>query len=733
LKSHPTLFSPLLWCSLLVLAGCGTNPAIRESQALLDAGRLDESVVRLEAGLSESSDPQLRATYFRERDRIVMLLLAMGETERLAGRGDAAQGFIERAQRLDPNHPRVRDALIALESERHMAKRMEEANALNAKGDTAGAEGMLRDILSKAPSHVQARRLLARLRAEAPRPDEPPKALSLALSKPISLDFKDAPIKSVFDVIARTAGVNFVFDKDVRADSRITIFVRNATLEEVIRLVLTTNQLNRKLLNENTLMIYPDTPVKAREYQELVTRSFFLANADVKQAQTLVRTIVKSKDIFIDEKLNLLIVKDTAEAVALAERLLESIDVAEPEVMLDVEVLEISRSRLLELGLRFPDQIGYGRLQSDLSTTIVNNGVTQSNVTPGGTVAAGVIDLRNRSGLTSFVANPAITLNLRSEAGDGNTLANPRIRVKNREKAKIHIGDKLPVFTTTSVANVGLSSSVSYLDVGLKLDVEPNVYLDNEVSIRVQLEVSSVSREVIGPSNSLAYQIGSRSASTVLRLRDGETQVLAGLISAEERSSANRLPGLGDLPGIGRLFSSTRDNASKTEIVLLITPRVVRNITRPESAINAYPSGSEANVGVLPLSLRKTTPGTLAISSGGGAGGAPAIAVIPERPRPAGVNPQADANRPPLLPAPVRASPADPPASGAANEGKADDAQPAAAPAPSITVTPVAPASAVPAAEPPAAAPPVPPSSITLTPVAPLAPATAPAAAPKPP
>lgn len=602
---------------LFVCAGCATHPAIRESQALLEAGRLDDSVLRLETGVRESSnDTELRALYFRQRDRVSALLVAQAETERLQGRLDEAQALYERASRLDANHPRVRDGMIALDNERRVAARMTHARALLAKGDNTNAERTLREVLSIAPTLSEARRLLARIRAEAPRPDAPPTALTTALSKPITLDFREVPIKSVFDVIARTSGVNFVFDKDVRSDTRVTIFVRDASVEEVIGLVLTTNQLERKLLNQNTLMIYPDTPVKARDYKDLVTRTFYLANTDVKQAQTMIRTLVKTRDIFVDEKLNLVIIKDTAEAVRLAEKLIESLDMAEPEVMLDVEVLEVTRSRLQELGIRFPDQIGYGRLQPDLNTTIVNNGVTQSNTTLGGTLAPGFVDLRNRNGLTSFVSNPALTLNLRSEAGDGNTLANPRIRVKNREKAKIHIGDKLPVFTTTSTANVGVSSSVSYLDVGLKLDVEPNVYLDDEVGIKVQMEVSSVTREINGPAGALAYQIGTRSAATVLRLRDGETQVLAGLISDEERSSANRLPGLGDIPTLGRLFSSTRDNNSKTEIVLLITPRIVRNVARPDANSVNEPAGSEADVGAPPVLLKRSAPRTLSMSSG---------------------------------------------------------------------------------------------------------------------
>lgn len=690
---------------LTVCAGCATHPAIRESEALMAAGRLDEGVTRLEQGLRESANhTELRATYFRQRDRVSAQLVAQAETERLSGRLDEAQSLYLRAQKIDPNNPRLRDGMIALENERRVSARMGEARALQAKGDNAGAERVLREVLALAPTQAEARRALARLRAEAPRPNAPPQALAAALSKPITLDFREVQIKQVFDVIARTSGVNFVFDKDVRSDTRVTIFVRNASVEEVIGLVLTTNQLERKLLNENTLMIYPNTPAKARDYKELVTRSFFLANADVKQAQTMVRTLVKTKDIFIDEKLNLMIIKDTPDAVHLAERLLESLDMAEPEVMLDVEVLEVTRSRLQELGLRFPDQIGYGRLQPDLNTTIVNNGVTQSNTTLGGEIAKGFVDLRNRNGLTSFVANPAVTLNLRNEAGDGNTLANPRIRVKNREKAKIHIGDKLPVFTTTSTANVGVSASVSYLDVGLKLDVEPNVYLDDEVGIKVQMEVSSVIREITGPSNSLAYQIGTRSAATVLRLRDGETQVLAGLISDEERSSANRLPGLGDIPTLGRLFSSTRDNNSKTEIVLLITPRIVRNVARPDSNAVNEPAGSEADVGSPPLQLRGTAPRTLSMSTGGP--GAPRAAAPPPPPREAGAAPARSPDNSSTDEAPAGANP---PAQNGASATEPGDTPPAA-PAPS----PVVPA--------PPPATPTAPSSITLTPVPSLAP-----------
>jgi general secretion pathway protein D len=228
--------------------------------------------------------------------------------------------------------------------------------------------------------------------------------------------------------------------------------------------------------------------------------------------------------------------------------------------------------------------------------------------------------------------------------------------------------------------------------VGLKLDVEPNVYLDDEVAIKVQMEVSSVIREISGPASALAYQIGTRSAATVLRLRDGETQVLAGLISDEERSSANRLPGLGDIPMVGRLFSSTRDNNAKTEIVLLITPRIVRNVARPDSAAQPEPAGSEASVGALPLQLRRSAPRTLALSgSGAGRAAAPAAPAAPA-----------------LAPAPAQAQPAERD-EAAAQDGDDDQPQRAPAATSAAVVTPT-----------PVAAPPAATSSVPLTPVAPL-------------
>ncbi|MEJ2175991.1 MAG: secretin N-terminal domain-containing protein, partial [bacterium] len=346
-----------------------------------------------------------------------------------------------------------------------------------------------------------------------------------------------------------------------------SIALRQASFEEAIRLVVMTNQLEQKVASSSTLVVFPNTPAKRREYQDLVVKSFYLANADVKQTATMIRSVIKTRDVFVDEKVNLLVIRDTPEAVRIAERLIAAQDLAEPEVMLEVEVLEVAVNRLTELGLRYPDSMGV---------------VLQGTAGTPGVISLDELKNFNSSLVQLVFPNPAFLLSLKEQDGSTSVLANPRIRVKNREKAKIHIGDRVPVITTTAAATGGfVSESVSYLDVGLKLEVEPIIYLDDEVGIKVGLEVSRIVREIRSTSGTLVYQIGTRTASTLLRLRDGETQVLAGLISDEDRRNADRVPGLGELPTLGRLFSSQRDENIKTQLVLLITPRLVRTLAQP--------------------------------------------------------------------------------------------------------------------------------------------------------
>jgi general secretion pathway protein D len=597
-----------LACVGLFLGACASN-AIKESQTLAKEGKPEAALTVLRDAMQrEPYNVQLRNAYVRQLELMGNQWLTAADVARTSKRYDDAKSLYLQMQSVDPSNVRARDGLAAIEAGKRQDRLVSQASEMISRGQLAEAEAALRLVLAEDPQNQSARTALLSIREQQLKADAPAAALKSSLSSPITLEFRDASLRSVFDVISRTAGLNFVFDRDVRADAKVTIFVRNSPIEDVIRLVLVTNQLERKVLNENSLLIYPNTPAKSREYQELVVRSFYLANADPKQAQALVRTVSRSQNVYVDEKLNVITVRDTPEAVKLVERLILSIDIAEPEVMLDVEVLEVSRNKLQEIGINYPTEV---LLQAELPTP--------ANVPPGS------IGLNPWGPVIWTIANPALRINLLSQDSDVSILANPRIRAKNREKAKILIGEKLPVFTSTAVPNAGVASSVSYIDVGLKLEVQPNVFLDNEVGILVALEVSNTLEKVRGQDGTTAYRIGTRSAQTNLRVRDGETQVLGGLINRSEKATLSKLPGLGDLPGIGRLFGSnglTRDNS---ELVLLITPHIVRNLRPGALETAAFPSGTEAAAGVRPTVIRPTASRSISISGSGGrsAAGAP--------------------------------------------------------------------------------------------------------------
>ena len=590
------LFSAL--CLALLLAGCA-NPALREADALSQRGD-HEAALRLltDANRRDPHDPALRMELARQRERGLLTLAGQAETAKALGQLDLLEALLQRMQAIDADAPRTRALNQALVRARGHETRLREAQAQFTAGQLDAARATVQQVLAEDPGQPQALNLQQQLRQRY-SPPPLPSALAAAYQKPVSLEFRDAPLRTVFEAMGRGAGVNFVFDKEVRGDAKVTIHLKDVSLDEAMRVILATQQLERKLLNERSVLIYPATAAKQREHQELVTRSFYLNNADVKQAQALVRMMAKTRDVFIDERLNLLVARDTPEVIAMVEQLIAGLDLPEPEVMLDVEVLEISTDRSAELGLQPSTDVQYA----------------QPN-------APGLVPWSSRGSFMTLVANPILTARLKGSAGASNTLANPKLRARNREKAKVQIGDKVPVFTSTSTANVGVSTAVTYLDVGIKLEVEPTVQLDNEVVMKVNLEVSTLGPKESsgGPQPATAYRIGSRNASTSLRLRDGETQVLAGLIKADDGKGISGVPYLSEMPLLGRLFGVHTDTRSKTEIVLLITPHVLRNLSLPDASRSILASGVDANPGAEGARLRPSAQVAVPIS-----GAAPAI------------------------------------------------------------------------------------------------------------
>ena len=597
-----------LGLALVLLLGACTagRRAFDEGQTKIRSGNVEAGLAALEqAQKANAANLEYKSYYLRQKELYIRQLLSRGDAERAAKNYADADATYRHVFQYDPGNQHASDAIQGMRQDRRHDEMVADAGKLLKAGKTDEAQALVHTVLAEDPRQEAARRIARELARRAATQTAAEPALGAAFKKPISLEFRNAGLQAIFEVISRATQINFVFDRDVRPDLKSTIFVKHTSIEDVINLLMVTNQLQMRVLNADTVLIYPNTPAKARDYQELMVRAFYLGNADVKQTLNMIKTLVKTRDVFIDEKLNLLVMRDTPDAIRLAEKLIATQDRAEPEVMLEVEVLEVKRSRLMDLGIQYPNT--FTALNIANQTTQTFQGGTAVVSAPSQTQNILTVNTLKSLGAGNIAVSPNPQLNLKKEDGDVQILANPRIRVMNKQKAKIHIGDKVPVITTTtSTANVGVSESVSYLDVGLKLDVEPRVYLDNEVGIKVGLEVSNIVREIRSNSGTLTYQIGTRNADTVLRLKDGETQILAGLISDEDRRSASKIPGLGDLPMLGHLFSTHHNEANKTEIILLITPHIIRNLTPLDASMSEFAAGTDADIGGAPLSLRQT-------------------------------------------------------------------------------------------------------------------------------
>lgn len=563
----------------LFLSGCLSNPAYREGRKLAAEGQDELALQKFQAATStEPGNAEYRTAYIRLRERLIIHWLDQAVSAQRASKDSEAEKLYRRVLEEDPGNARARNGLADITRDiRHRTLLSEAESAAKRQNDEL-AMARVRMILSENPEHERALKLKRQITEQTAQTTTQPQ-LSASLKKPITLEFKDAPLRQIFEILSRTSGLNFVFDKDVRGDQRATIFLRNTSIHEALNLLLLTNQLEQRVLDANSILIYPNTAAKLKDYQTLTVKTFFLANVDAKTAAATLKTIVRTKDIVIDEKQNLITMRDTPDSIRMAERLLALHDLPEPEVMLEVTVLEVSRARLLNLGIQWPDQLSLTPLAGASGTLTLS-------------------DLQNLSSSTIGAAIPPLTINAKKTDGDANVLANPRIRARNRETAKIMVGDRVPNITTTSTSTGFVSENIQYVDVGLKLEVQPTVYADNEVAIKITLEVSNIVDKVQTKSGALAYQIGTRNASTLLRLKDGENQVLAGLIRDEDRSAGNRVPGLGDIPLIGRLFGNQRDESTKSEIILSITPRLIRDTRRPDYSITEFDSGSESTLRV---------------------------------------------------------------------------------------------------------------------------------------
>jgi general secretion pathway protein D len=591
------IFLPSVTFVALLLGGCAAYQSHRDGMSALERDDFATAIAGLRRATELSPDNlEYRRDWLLQREAITAKLLVKANSALAQNRQQVAESYYRTILAYDSTNARARMGIGSIQSLTQTTADIEAARKAIKAGEFAKAERLVSQSLERHPDFNEALQLKSELDARRPTEIMSESTLGVMYKKPINLEFRDAPLKLVFDALSRTTGINFIFDKDVKADQKTTVFLKQTSLEDSIDVILATNQLDKKILNAGSVLIFPNTPAKIKEYQDLVVRAFYLSNVEAKSAATMLKTVLKLKEIYVDERYNMLILREPADTILLAEKLISLHDLEEPEVMLEVAILEVNRSNLLNLGIQFSDQLTISPLGGIRSSGAATTSSSTSTLT--------INELRGLNSDLLGITAPTATVNLQMRDGDAKLLANPRLRVRDREKSKILIGDKVPVVTTTATPNGFLSESIQYLDVGLKLEAEPVIRINGDVGLKVSLEVSSIVGIVKTNNGSQAYQIGTRNYSSALRLRDGETQIIAGLISDEDRSTANRIPLIGKLPLIGRLFSSQSDSRQKTEIVMSITPRLVRVTQRKDPRFETFWSGTENSLRIKPLQLR---------------------------------------------------------------------------------------------------------------------------------
>ena len=569
------------------MPGCATQENFtKQGRQYASMGNWDMSVQAFQKALEKNpKDKEIEILLFRAKKNASLAHLAKGEALLRANRFDDAITEFQMSIAFDPTNidmeSLIEKATAMKESEYHF-KRGE--NLLKAQKNVQAKEAFKKSLHLNPNNKeaLQAIELVKKKERELPK-----YRLDLKKKDPISLKFKNTPILNVFEVLTRLTSINFIFDKDLQ-ETKVTFFLTDVSFDEFIDIFLRTNKLAGKLVNEKTMIIYPDTPQKAKEYEDLQIRTFYLANMDVKKAVSLLAKILKSQNISANEGLNAIVIRGTKEVIEIASKIIEANDRPASEVMLNVEILEVKRSKERQIGL-------------ELDPTSATIGIGEStsgffNASADDAPVIGSFSLNAVDGISDkniLFSIPSATINLLKRDGDTKTLASPQIRVKNKEKAKIHIGERIPLRSNRRMdANGAITYDYQYQDVGIKLNVEPTINLHDDISLKLTLEVSSIG-ENVGTTDDPQYSIRTRTAQSVMGVRAGESVVIGGLISDEERKTIRKVPLLGDVPILGYLFSNYETDDSQTDILMAITPIMIRGQEIPSPEVAQIWSGKE--------------------------------------------------------------------------------------------------------------------------------------------
>lgn len=603
----------------LVFTGCAlfASPDAKRGDQHLAAGNWEEASLAYKQALKDDPfDPSIQSKYAMARERAAAMYEDRGRAFLKERQVDLAIEQFKRALTIEPSSAEHQASLSEAIRLKESRSQYREAERLAQLGRTDEAMGGFARAAELDPTFREPLESISRLTEEQ-------QALMRGdrLKQPVTLKFRNAGIKEILEGVAKAGGFTLIFDKDVRNDP-ISISVQDTPFEDALHLILNSNSLFSRNVSPGVLIISPNTKQKQEQYQDLMIRTFYLSTAKAKDMLVLLKSMLDSRRLHANEQLNAIIIRDQPEKLELAEKIILANDRQEPEVLFDLEVLEVNRTKNQTYGLNYPKQAGAG---------LIPPGFT-------GALAADPVQLTYRQ-LTSlgpdsylFRLPTSVLLDFFKQESDAKTLAAPKVRVMNNKKAEINIGDKQPILLSTTnvlpgqaatgaVPTTSTVTSIEFRDTGVKLTVEPSIRLGNELSLKMKVEVIRIGDQVTLQASPpiQQFRFGNRSAETTLNMRDGETIVLGGLIQEEDRRTRVTIPWIGDLPLIGNWLSSFKTERITTEVILTITPRITQPMLPAGSSNQAFWSGTESTYATNPMfssSIRKVST-SMGIGPGG--------------------------------------------------------------------------------------------------------------------
>jgi general secretion pathway protein D len=536
----------------LLAAGCVSQRGYRQAQVAEEFGRWDEAVLHYLELVEQHPDRlPYRNGLLRAKIRASQEHFKRAKEYHDVGALEPALVEYRQSVQLDPTNQYAQVEYEKLRDEMQRRKRV---------GSGATIEEMKRRNNGKRPQPP----------VLDPQSDEP---ITLAFPKPVS-------VFDIYRALGKGFGINILFDPKLR-DQKLPIELNDVDAQSALEILMRTANHFYKVLDETSIIVAEDNPQNRRNYEDLVIQTFFLSNAEVKDVMTMLRSLVGAKNIASNDQLNAIVLRDTADKVKVAERIILTNDKSRGEVVIDVELVQINTQKLQELGVSLSE---YGVTQS-----LDPNPIRLSDV-----------EFLNQA---NWILNlPAVVYDFVKNSTDAQLLANPQLRISDGEHATLHIGDRepIPVTTFNSSQTVGGNivpiTSFQYQDVGIRLELEPRIHHNQEISLQLTVEVSQISgfREASGGQQQPV--IGTREIESTIRLKDGETNFLAGLIQTDEQNGEAGVPGLSDIPVLGRLFSRRRTQRQRTDLVLTLTPHIVRTPDITEEDLLPIWVGTEANI-----------------------------------------------------------------------------------------------------------------------------------------